>query len=484
MKRFCILLLLLAITHTAHLRADEHRTYSSRSFMFTKPAYYDIVQEQALWHDVVYNKKGSVLGGLQFIPFYQRSMSLNNSKKYFLINKKTELLVAGDNNIAALPVRDVRAEWLGINNGEFQGNLTINPRQEQFGFVLEYSQDLKKWLDVMFIRDMYISVIAPFCSVSNNLHLRQFNVANQGTQFPRNIIEAFNQPSWEFGKINPRSKRRTNLAELKILLGTSYESRNYLQVNYNSVLVIPIADKEHPQYLFDPVVGNNHHMGIGAALNIQAPLNRDTTHVAFCFFLDLESTILIRNKQFRTFDLRDKPWSRFLLMNEETGYEPRTNVPGVNLMTYKAVIKPFNVVDFAMGWRTKTRNAEFEAGWGIWGHGYERIDHLKNFDKVFGIAGSEPGTTASRSTISFQADNDINNTTGKTVFVPITPFDLDLTSGANPGALNFRVFMSAGYINIQRNHDTIFGAGWSIDLPYKNSTVQVWKAWLKLGASF
>src|SRR5581483_6080375 len=208
MKRFCILLLLLAITHTAHLRADEHRTYSSRSFMFTKPAYYDIVQEQALWHDVVYNKKGSVLGGLQFIPFYQRSMSLNNSKKYFLINKKTELLVAGDNNIAALPVRDVRAEWLGINNGEFQGNLTINPRQEQFGFVLEYSQDLKKWLDVMFIRDMYISVIAPFCSVSNNLHLRQFNVANQGTQFPRNIIEAFNQPSWEFGKINPRSKRR------------------------------------------------------------------------------------------------------------------------------------------------------------------------------------------------------------------------------------------------------------------------------------
>jgi len=473
-----LLITLLALLCSFPLGADEHRTYSSHSFMFTKPASWDIVMEQALWHDVVYNKKGSVRAGIQFFPFYQRSMSQKKSSRYFLINKKTELLVSGDNNIGNLPIRDVRAEWLGLNS-DFEGTLTINPRQEQGGFVFEYSQDFKKWLDVMFVRDMYITIIAPFISVTNNLNLAEFNVAHPGTSFPRTIIEAFNQPSWEFGKINPKTKRRTNLAELKILLGTSYESHNYLQVNYNSILVIPIADKQHAEWLFDPVVGNNHHMGIGAAMNIQAPLNRDTTNVAFCFFLDLESIILIRNKQYRTFDLRDKPWSRFLLMNELEGYEPRTNVPGVNLMTYKAVIKPFNVVDFAMGWRTKTRNAEFEAGWGIWGHGYERIDHIKDFDKVFGIAGTEPGTTASRSTISQQAPNDPDDT-----FVPITPFDLDLQSGANPGTLNFRVFMSAGYVNNQRYHDTIFGAGWSIDLPYKNSTVQVWKAWIKLGATF
>ncbi len=475
MKKFFILLLLSAAC-SIPLFADEHRTYSSRSFMFTKPAYYDIVMEQMLWHDVTYNKKGHVLGGMQFIPFYQRSMSTKRTSRYFLINKKTELLVSGDKNIADLPVRDVRAEWLGLSD-TFQGTLAVNPKQEQFGFVLEYSQDLKKWLDVMFIRDMYISIIAPFCSTSNDLNLRQFNIANPSETFPHDIIQAFNQPSWLYGKINPKTKRRTNLAELKILFGTSYESRDYLQVNYNSVLVIPIADKEHAEFLFDPVVGNNHHMGIGACLNIQALLNRDPSNVAFCFFLDLESTILIRNKQYRTFDLRGKPWSRFLLMNEQTGYEPRFEVPGVNLMTYKAVIKPFNVVDFAMGWRTKTKHVECEAGWGIWGHGYERIDHIKNFDKQFGIAGTKEGTTASNSTISQRAENDPE-------FVAITPFDLDLQSGANPGALNFRVFMSVGYINIQRCGDTIFGAGWSIDLPYKNSTVQAWKAWLKIGGTF
>lgn len=475
-KLFIVLLVLIGIYP---LCADEHRTYSSRSFMFTKPAYYDIVQEQALWHDVVYNKHGSMRSGLQVMPFYQQSMSTQRSSKYFLINKNIELLVSGDGNIDLLPVRNVRAEWLGINNANFQGIMSVNPQQQQYGVVIEYSQDLKKWFDFSFVRDMYISIIAPVCSVENNLHISQTNVANQADTFPQDIIQAFNQPSWLFGKIASHSKKRTNLAELKILLGTSYESKDYLQVNYNSILVIPIADKQHPEYLFDPVVGNNHHMGIGAALNIQAPLNKDTSSYAFCFFLDLESTILIRNKQYRTFDLRDKPWSRFLLMNELDGYEPRTNVPGVNLMTYKAVIKPFNIVDFAMGWRTKTHHAEFEAGWGIWGHGYERIDHIKNFDRLFGIAGTKPGTTASRSTISQQAPNDADNT-----FVPITPFDLDLQSGANPGALNFRVFMSAGTVIKRDYQDLVAGGGWSIDLPYKNSTVQIWKAWVKLGLTF
>jgi len=270
------------------------------------------------------------------------------------------------------------------------------------------------------VRDMYISIIAPILCVENDLNLTQSDIANEGTAIPQNIVQAFNQPSWNYGKIR-KQKRHTNLAEIKILLGTSYESRDYFQVNYNSLLVIPVAKKQNAEFLFDPVVGNNRHMGIGAALNIQALLNRDPSRIAFCFFLDLESTLLIRNKQNRTFDLRKKPFSRFLLMNKK-GAEPRTNVPGVNLLTRRATIKPFNMVDFAMGWRTKTKQAEFEAGWGIWGHGYERIAHLKPFKEVFGIAGTE-GKTASKSTIANQAQDDPNDT-----FVPITLFDIDTAS--------------------------------------------------------
>jgi hypothetical protein len=471
-KYFAFLLAILC----APLSAEHHRNTYSRSFMFTKPAYYNIVAEQALWHDIAYNKRGTLHGGIQVMPFFQRSIDLNRSARYFLIGGKTELLVSGDAVLQNIPIRDVRAEWLNLP-ANFQGTLSINPRQQQFGFTIEYNQDLKKWFDVQFARDMYISIIAPVVCTQNNINLTQTNIANPGTTIPQDIIQAFDQPTWFYGKMTGK-KHTTNLAELKILLGTTYESKNYLQVNYNSVLVIPVAKKQNAEFLFDPVVGNNHHMGVGAALNIQALLNRNPERVAFCWFLDLESVILIRNKQYRTFDLRGKPWSRFLQMNK-IGAEPTTNVPGVNLLTRRATIKPFNVVDFAMGWRTKTKRAEFEAGWGIWGHGYERIDHLEPFNEIFGIAGNQPGKTASRSTIAQQAPNDPNDT-----FVPITLFDVDAQSAANAGALNFRVFMSAGIISLGKKDDGILGLGWSIDLPYKNAMLQVWNVWIKLGATF
>jgi hypothetical protein len=219
-------------------------------------------------------------------------------------------------------------------------------------------------------------------------------------------------------------------------------------------------------------------MGIGACINIQALINTEPEYAAFCFFLDLESTLLIRNHQYRTFDLRGKPWARFMQMNT-LGAQPNTNVPGVNLLTRRATIKPFNVVDFATGLRTRTAHVELEAGLGIWGHGYERVDHIEESNVLFGIAGDRPGTTASRSTISQQAANDPNNQ-----FVPITNWDLDAQSGANSGALNFRPFFSIGLINIGNTKDAIFGAGFSIDIPYKNSTLQVWNSWLKLGGTF
>ncbi len=477
MKKYCALL--LALIYAPLL--DANRNAYSRSFMFTKPGYYNIVAEQALWHDIVYNKKGHVRAGLQLIPFFQRSIDLNKSARYFLFDRKTELVIAGDDisnrNTRDIPLRDVRAEWLNLPS-DFEGTLSINPQQQQYGFTLEYSQDLKRWLDVPFVRDMYISLLIPFASVANDLNITQTNVSNEGSTFPEDIIQAFNQPAWNYGKIAPCKKHRNELAEIKILLGTCYESRDYFQVNYNSVVVIPLAKRENAEYLFSPVVGNNHHFGIGAALNIQALLNRNPETIAWCFFLDLESTILIRNHQWRTFDLRKNPWSRFIPMNT-LGAEPNTNVPGVNLLTRKATIKPFNVVDFAMGWRTKTKKSEFEAGWGIWGHGYERIDHIHEIDTIFGIAGTDPGTTASRSTIGQQAPNDPNN-----IFVPITVFDIDAQSAANAGALNFRLFFSGGIINIGKREDTVFGAGWSIDIPYKNSMLQVWNVWMKLGGTF
>ena len=483
MKKYLVLLAALCLTMIVHA---EHQVFG-RSFMFTKPAYYNMFIEQALWHDIEYNKHGKVSGGLQIIPFFQGSSPLSKSARYFLIKGKTQLLISGDANSNELPVRDIRAEWLGLPS-DFSGYMSLNPQQKQYGCVLEYNQDLKQWFDVAFLRDMFISLEIPILGVENKLHLEQSQVINEGTNFPQNIIEAFNQPSWLFSKM-PAKKKRAGVAEIKAMLGSSYISENYLQLIYYSALVIPTSKAQHAEWMFDAVIGNNKHMGVGAGVNMQVPLNRDMSSHVFSWVLNLESIILIRNKQWRTFDLRDKPYSRFLLMNT-LGGPPNTNIPGVNLLTRKATIKPFNMVDFTMGWRVNRNNLEFELGWGIWGHGFERVEYIDDnheFELLpFGIAGTEPGTTAHRSTISHQAPNDTVNgkPDGAPLFVAIQPSDVDLHSGSNKGALDFRLFMSGGSIQKGTSIDHVIGGGWSVDIPYINSALQVWCLWLKYGVTF
>jgi len=477
MKKYLILLLLVFFP-AYHIKAK--REEFAHSFMYTKPGFYDVVMEQALWHDIAYNKKSSKKIGLQAIPFFQQSMPLDKNTRYFLINGKEELLVAGDDTPFIL-TRDVRAEWIGLPN-DFSGILSVKPKQQQKGCMFEYHQDLRPWIDIMVLRDMYVTFFMTISETDNSINLCQTNIANPSSEFPHNIAEAFNQPSWCFSRIT-NAKKEVGVAELRIKIGSSYISEESFQLNYYSIIAIPTGNKQDAQIMFESVNGNNHHLGIGAGINIQAPLNQDLTNYAFCFFLDLESVILIRNKQFRTYDLFDKPWSRFLQMNKPNIIDApldipsTTNLPGVNFMTQRITAKPFNVVDFALGWRMRTSIIEAEVGYGIWGHGNERTNLNQPYTEVFGIAGSAPGKTASRSTIAQKAPDDLD-------FVPIYKSDFNPQSGESFGGFTQRAFTSIGWINKGTTVDTILGLGASVDVPFHNSFLQLWKIWVKLSATF
>ena len=476
MKKYAIAFFTLCII--TQLSADPQEVFG-RSFMFTRPAYYHLSMREHLWHDIAFNKKGDMLGGFQLTTFFQRSLNLDKIARYFLINGKNVLLVSGDGNAGDLDIRDVRAEWLKLPNN-FRGKLSMRPRQQQFGFSLEYNQELKKWLDVRFLRDWYLSIVVPVVAVDNDLRLTQRDVINKGTN-PADIIEAFKQPEWQFSRIEGE-RSRLGVAEIKVLLGSSYMSENHFQVGYYSALTIPTGKKQNPKFLFDPVVGNNRHVGLTGAVNFQILLNRDPSTLAFCFFINLESTLLIRNNQFRTFDLKGKPWSRFLLFNKK-GEPPNQNIPGVNLLTREVTINPYNMVDFSMGWRIKNEHMEFEFGYNIWGHGDERVRLRNPIEETFGIAGTAANRTASKSTINNLAADDTDNQNNP-LFVAITESDLDANSTQSGSALNHKVHMSGGAKHIGKKMDSFIGAGWFIDLPQKNSPLKLWGIWVKLGATF
>ncbi|MFZ5953995.1 MAG: hypothetical protein ACOYT8_02715 [Candidatus Dependentiae bacterium] len=473
------------------LRFRSPNLKTSQSFMFTHPIYQNVPAWQSVWHNFIYNKRGPLKASFQIRGMYQQSLSDERTIQYFLPRCRTELLVEGD-CIPTNEMRDIRAEWLGINNPHFRGRMTINPCQRQLAVILDYNQDLSCILkNLPFIGDAWVSFTAPIVAVDNNINLRQFDVNGLGDCPAQDIISAFNQPAWRYAKIRPTGHSRLGLAELTIRFGRAYLACDDFEVIYYTGVSLPTANGQNADYIFNPFLGNNGHLGFITGVNFQIVLNRDNSAYSSCLFINFESIFLIRGNEYRTIDLKGKPWSRYLLLNKKNG-PPDQFIPGANILTQNVTVRPFNRVDFSTGWRFINNYGEFEIGYGIWGKPDERIELTDCFQEIYGIAGCGPldpcaqvltASSASKSTIACLAPNDVDDC-GCPIFVPIKKTDLNLKSASARASLNHRGHAAYGFFNYGETIDTFLGMGFYAEFPQKNTTLTLWGFWFKAGGSF
>lgn len=471
MKKRSISVCILLLTISCQVLADLE--YFAQSYMATRPIMHNIMMEQAVWHNFIHNKHGEQLLAAQMIGVYQTSLERLDTAQYFLPVAKKHILVAGDNDTDRT-ARDVRAEWLRLPS-DFRGNFMITPKQKQIGVVLQISKDLDAISNLSFFKNYWINITFPFVVVTNDLNFKQTDLLNAPTDRPHNLFEAFNQCDMKYARFKNHDSK-FSVPEINIKFGRAFMAQDHFQVVYYSLFRLPTDPQQSGRYLFEPVAGNNGHLGFGAGVNFQIVLNRDTTAGALSFFTNLESTFFIRNTEYRSFDLKGKPWSRYMLLNKKD--TPLcSNIPAVNVLTRQVTVRPFNTVEFAAGWRYNTQGYEVELGYSLWGHGDEKIEFKCPLEPIWGIAGSGPGLTASGSTISTQAADDAN-------FVPICDSNLNLCSGAARAALVHKIFASFGAEYHGYDTESFFGIGGSYENPQKNSSLQLWNLWVKVGVSF
>ena len=469
----------------------------SHTYMFTRPLTEHLGIEQAMWHDIVYKKqKGGT--AVQVTAAYQQSVTLEQNSNYFLFPCNRDVLVSGDDNTGDARTRDIRAEWLGLPSN-FRGRFTVSPHQKQAGVIVEASKDLHTVIDHDYFKGSWFNIVIPAVYVENNLRLRQWDVINPGTTFPADIVQAMRQPNWLYAKMGSCCSK-TALADLTFKLGKTYLCEDNNLLAYYTKLIAPTGNRQNPAFIFSPVSGNNNHFGYGGGVYMQLLCNNDPTLVRVLFFLNFESIFFARNDQWRTFDLRGKPMSRYMQF-VDTSLNPGATIPGVNVLTLLVDAHPYGYVDFSAGFRLQLKKTEWEFGYNIWGHVQERIELECPFPAGrYGIAGSyNPNlipnplntvVTASKSTIAMQAPNDVIISpcpvpcTETLTFVPLNEGDIDFRSGAAGPAFNHKVHISVGSVHRGEKVDAFWGFGIFYDLPMKYGALCLMGGWLKGGASF
>lgn len=466
----------------------------ARTFMWTRPIYRNIAAQQSIWHDVIFNACQPQNFAAQAIPMYEKSFTSRKVSRYFLFDDspfgggddKNFLTVKGDAVIAGNPnSRDIRAEWINLPS-TFSGSFTVKPKQRQAAVWLETFYSLRDFFDNDFLKSFWIGMALPIQYVQNSINLMEFPAQNSDTPrgiLPVNIAQALSNPAWNFAKFGPKRKL-VNVAEWDFKLGSNFLDRDGFQLGFYSMFVAPLHGHANPEFVFSPYVGNNRHFGYGSGVLCQLPLTKNIEHCFIALFFEIENIYFFRDLQKRTLDLKSKPWSRYLLLVKNDG---TINIPAVNILTRTCRVRPFNMVDMTTGFRYERCNFEAEIGFDLWARGREDIKLKECFLSEYGIAGvgfidgSGLPATASESTISYLAPNDVDPISAAQIFVPITENDLELNSGGARGAINFRFHFAGGYTSYGPNALCFLGVGAFIEIPNYNTDLKRYGIWAKIG---
>lgn len=469
-KNFYFKTVLFAHILTIHAQEYGPHEYKGSSFLQTRPVYMRQSMLNHLWIEHVYDKKGSMEGIFSMTPFFFKVRNKEHAESYFLPNNKRAILVAGDaNDQKTLLQRDVRAEWLGLP-ANTQAVYRICPSYRQFGFMLSYNQDVKKIVSFDWFSHWQIGIQIPFVLVEHTLNPAQQNIATDQTV---SVVNAFNNDTWSAQRIT-RYRSSAGIGDINVCLNSPYFAKDFFIFAAHSGFTIPTAPKASSNYLFAPVRGNGRRFALFGGVDMQVKLN-DASHIwESAFFISVESYYHFSTHAQRTFDIKDKPWSRFLLFNrlDDPFY---ANIPGVNILTLNAHIRPQTYGELSFGWRFSSATWHVEFGYNVWGHDSERIKYIDDeLLPVFGIAGSSPLVSSSGSTIAKKVDDD-----GK--FVPIKLDDLDLLSAVSTSALHHGFHIAIGASKTGNTIDSFIGGGICCEQSHRQGALPQWGGWVKVG---
>ena len=482
-----------------------------------------------------------------------------------------------DGSNGRFPARDINPTWFGIGfsaaqttaPGRYQSILQFRPRRTVGGLGITYRQYFGRDCDC---EDMkwYFELSAPILHVRNKIRLEETAVnvtsftgapvATLTAGGPQNMIQALSglfpifggndaviadgqegviatgaAGTMQFGLMRNTGKNNNDLTgvvvdgnnkrrggysktgtDIELKFGRDYYTSECCHFDGYVGLHIPGSSKPKGHFVFEAVPGFNQHFGfmLGGSSGTEIWRNCDRS---LSWEASTNVRYWIRNTQTRSFDLKNRPWSRYMLVTDtgagaaNVGLDAATVFPGINLFTQKFRVHPRFSFDTNVA-LVYNNDCGFnaEVGWNFWARQGERVS-LRNLENNVNAVANGNGTAvlpfvAGRYYVTAldesnnllpEATNIIsnigNNNSGANVPLvaaaadlaayAINVTDINYLSVAAPAALSNIVYGHLGYNWDDRCHPIFVGLGGSYEISKKNTALNRWLVWGKIGVS-
>lgn len=430
------------------------------------------------------------LSFLQVVPFGGHSTNPDQIAEFFLPAGKSTLLAAEDLALGNAG-RDLSAAHFNIKTkeGTFKSDLIFKASHQFAGVGLAYRQQ--------FAQHWWFEAGTPFVRVEQSFRFKE-RIINTGGGAVRELgldnsarvgcmTAGFKQENWRFGKIDKNLKLvQEGFADLELKLGYQAQADEKLRLYGYAGFVVPTGNKPCGQYVFEPMVGNNGHVGFlyGSHIGISAWCRGEH---AIAIALDFNTRYLFRNTQIRSFDLKDKEFSRYIetykdAFQAELAFDtenPNSGTSGINVFTHPVKVFPGVSLSILSAMVYTYRCLAIEAGYYFYARQAERIEvpwRRTSAVKDVGGLGQTNRARTIREDFEKAADPFAD-------YQPLIPRDIDAISPASPALLSFIGYLTLGYYVTQGDCPVLLGIGASYQSNASRGINQ-WATWGKIAVEF
>jgi hypothetical protein len=461
-------------------------------------------------------------GAFQAVLFGSQTSDSEDLAQYFFPDANTELVAAND-----APPFDVKKNLLAqdfnvfTQNNNFESTISIRPQQTVIGLGLHVRQSV--WKSHSYNRGVWFSFSAPIERVSNDMNFFE-QIENNGGGVDEaanavvvaNMTEAFQQADWKYGKISQCSMKKTGLGDIEAKVGYEWLDHSPTHMESYFGLVIPTGNKNDGEYVFEPIVGRGKNFGImfGSSLGIDLWENA-TGDMNIRYELANHFEWLFQNTQVRSFDLKNRPWSRYLpvyanleqaqeaqaLVGSNEPYARNMSTPGINVFTQKVKVTPGLTTDINTAFQFTWKKLQIEGGYNFLAKRAENIEldcpwqvgpALKHY---VGAGQTNPIRTIEGNKYYEQIVNSLVPPLTPARLIPVSvanyetvliqEADLNLNSAATPSLFANTFYATVGFHAYDREYPLFGNFGASYTFSKNNNAVpRRWVIWGKFGVSY
>ncbi len=482
-------------------------TQTNKTFFNPRSASVNLPMQMTTWASNTAKNKKSLGGGIQVAPFYQASTNGNDLAKYFMFDHKTTLKAGTGTDV------DVHSFNFNLRSA-YDGDFSFDPKVKTYGVRFDQYYKLDNIL-----QNLYLAASTAVVHTEHDINLRE-TVRDKGTNHigPNTVAEAFTghqlstdwSERWRYGKITG-SQSLTGFADIDFKLGYHVLNKKRYQLGLEFAVLAPTGNKAKAEYVFEPLVGNGFHFGLGGGLNGRFDIwqsKNKRNHLSFWVMGDYR--YLFNNTQKRTLELKGKKWGRYIRMRQQDPDDAtmvlQNTIPGVNIMTRNVKVTPGSQFD-GIAYLDLTLNRwQFALGYNLWAREDEKVRLREAWEKpgVFGLPSSGaffvpadslqtramPPVTVNNgqflpreaAATAVSSATTINATaTADGEF--IKEEDIDLSG--HPSSLTHKIFGNISYdLDKFIKHPSYLSVGSSYEFAESNKSLEQWSIWGKFGIFF